>query len=182
VNIQNKSSGDDAPYCLDAPYLKDQGPIFPKVLMDKLPAVQITDLDVAVAKVDERRCSSVQNQQSSVENASACNETKAAAASTSQNVPAVKASPSKQPKSPKQLLNEHYAKLHIKVDEGNYTTIKLDKVQVVKFASVFTCPQSGEHFAGGRLKNELYSNKDGVTWYGKLNMYCTLFCLWITHV
>lgn len=72
-------------------------------------------------------------------------------------------------KSPKQLLNEYYAKLHIKTDKENYTTIKHDKVQVVKFASAFTCPKTGEHFMGGKLKDCLYSEENGVVWYGKFH-------------
>ena len=77
-------------------------------------------------------------------------------------------------KPPKQLLNEYYAKLHIKAEKLNYTTIKHE--EVIKFTSLFTCPSSGETFMGGRLKDVEYSEEDGLFWYGKW------FCLILESV
>ena len=179
ANTQHKSSAVDAPLCLDALYLKDQGPEMPKGLIDELPAVEVKQCEAPAVKLVKREESTEKNEslERKVDNASI-----ASANNLSKNVildstrekktaaPAINsaaASIPKQPKSPKQLLNEHYAKLHLKIDKINYTTVKHDKVQVVKFATVFTCPQSGESFVGGRLRNEMYSNEDGVVWYGE---------------
>ena len=68
-------------------------------------------------------------------------------------------------KPPKQLLNEYYAKLQIKSIKDHYTTIVHDKV--VKFASAFTCPSTGETFIGGRVKSAEYIEEIGVVWYRK---------------
>lgn len=74
--------------------------------------------------------------------------------------------PSTTSKPPKQLLNEHYSKLQIKSVKNQYTTIQHEKV--VKFATAFTCPETGEHFVGGRLKGGEFLEEGGVVWFGEL--------------
>jgi hypothetical protein len=74
--------------------------------------------------------------------------------------------------SPKQLLNERYSKIfnlsssQLKFLKANYyTTCKHDSM--VKFAAIFTCPVSGEHFICGKLKNsaEFIEDEEGLVWY-----------------
>ena len=93
------------------------------------------------------------------------NRTQAVAHANAASKPAVK-----QSKSPKMLLNEHYAKQQIKSVKNQYTTIQHDKM--VKFLSVFICPVTGERFMCSRLKGADFLEENGVVWYGELFFGC----------
>ncbi|KAL3781907.1 hypothetical protein HJC23_004092 [Cyclotella cryptica] len=82
--------------------------------------------------------------------------------------------------SPKQLLNERYSKLfnlsssQLKCLKTNfYTTCKHESM--VKFAAIFTCPVSGEHFTCGKLKNnsEFIEDEEGLVWYSNTKLATT---------
>jgi hypothetical protein len=193
VNMQNKSIQDDAPLCLDAPYLANSGPRVPDCFQGKLPVTTVVadqnSGDVAVAKnkvnanhTEESELHSKLNPPTpnpntiavKVDDSSKTSQSQTNTDTNSTGKPkAAKSNETKVIKSPKQLLNEYYAKLHIKTDKDNYTTIKHDKVQVVKFASTFTCPKTDEKFAGGRLKDTIYSEEDGVVWYANIKLATT---------
>ena len=190
VNIKTKSKDDDATLCIDAPYLLGDGPNLPDCFEDKIPVIENETADNPDNKrtelteniqetqphnvwastkqkhhVGDEQCTkpteNTKETRSCDVEASIVNQNnqETCTGSTQTNAKSAIVKPSKQ------LLNEYYAKLHIKADKINYTTIKHDKM--VKFASVFTCPNSGEIFMGGRVKNVEYTEEDGLLWFGK---------------
>ena len=132
-------------------------------------------LDSEAQAVKNQESSAVKNQESSikkndvqnnqVQNTADINQdtnrTQAVVHANAASKPAVK-----QSKSPKMLLNEHYARQQIKSVKNQYTTIQHDKM--VKFLSVFICPVTGERFMSGRLKGADFLQENGVVWYGEL--------------
>ena len=177
-NLQNQFNQIDFPLCIDSPYVKGAGPcladcfdgiILPTV-SHSIEENQSNDMSVEQQSIDgnEKLIVLTDLEQGDVKSTTTNTvstepsqiEVMKSVQEDSRTTPAVV-------KSPKQLLNEYYAKLHIKSDKGNYTTIKHDKVQIVKFACAFTCPKTGELFLGGKLKDCLYSEEDGVIWYGE---------------
>lgn len=187
VNVQHNSSVDDATFCLDAPYLKDQGPNVPTFLVEKLPADKIEDQNVAEAKVDEKRVE-VQSQQTNADDAPTSNELQsnayAAVDCNDENVSSIKASLLKQSKSANQLLDEHYAKLKCPKQELNeyynnqlgqqisqlknyYVVWEHRFAKAVRYTCIFVCPISLEAFVCGHLpgKNEDVILDESLFWY-----------------